>query len=346
MGPVVAPAAPRTGTRREDLVNLVIRQSRRPAGLIDVRAAPEPLIGRGALRGDVLGPAQLPGQGLSRVFPGQHPASRQMMQLHPPARPAHHTLGRERVQRQRQRRPRVVHGQHVPAGLVIHHHELARAARAAPFIQPVDPPGHRDQVGARRHRTFHPDRLAGRIQAGHVRLHQAPGPAAVPGGLCRVGKALVDPAALKQVAGGRDRSPLARQPPPPGQRVVHARAQAVVRPRRALAWRRPVQVAHPVPARAVQPGAQPGRRARVKPPGHALEAKLLHGPILTRPTDKPGARRLSVARGGRGHARRPGAAGRQGLTAAPETSSRRNPRRASWGRRSPRSRSAFPPWRP
>ena len=37
-----------------------------------------------------------------------------------------------------------------------------------------------------------------------------------------------------------------------------------MRPRRALRRRRPVQVAHPVPARAVEPGAQPGGRAGVQ----------------------------------------------------------------------------------
>src|SRR6185369_15771778 len=39
---------------------------------------------------------------------------------------------------------------------------------------------------------------------------------------------------------------------------------------------RPVKVAHPVPAREVQPAGQPGRRARVEPPRHSLESQLLH----------------------------------------------------------------------
>ena len=148
-----------------------------PAG----RDVPEQLVRRGAFRCDVLGPAQLPGQRFVRVLPGEDPASRQMMQLDPPARPPHHPPGRERIQSQRQGRPSVVHAEHVPAGLVVHHHELARTAWLEPVIQAVDPAGDRDQVGPSRHRALHPDRLVCRVQPGHVGLHHAPRPGPVLG---------------------------------------------------------------------------------------------------------------------------------------------------------------------
>ena len=59
-----------------------------------------------------------------------------------------------------------------------------------------------------------------------------------------------------------------------GQRVVHARAEAVVRPRRALGRGGPVQVGHPVPAPAVQPRTQPGQHPG-QPPRHAVQDRLV-----------------------------------------------------------------------
>ena len=244
-------------------------------------AGPEPLVRYGALLGDGFGAAQLAGQRLLAVLPGEDPAGWQMMEFNPPAGPPHHPLGRERVERERQRRPGVVHAEHVPAGLVVHHHKVAGPCRPTPVIQAVDPPGHGDQVGSGRHRALHPDGLAGRVQAAHVGLHEAPGPAPVAGRLLRVGEAVREPALLEQTTRGGHGPLPARQPPPSGQRVVHARAEAVVRPRRALAGRRAVQVAHPVPARALQPGAEPGRRAGVKPPRHTFEAELLPALLLS-----------------------------------------------------------------
>ena len=69
---------------------------------------------------------------------------------------------------------------------------------------------------------------------------------------------------------------LDRPPPPKGPPWAHNSLGASVHNALAGWWRLPVQVAHPVPARALQPGGQPGRRAGVEPPRHPLEAQLLH----------------------------------------------------------------------
>ena len=257
--PVVAPGAGRAGARREHLVVAVGGQ-----------AVAHPLVGGGALLGDVLGAAQVPGQRLLGVRPGDDVAGGQVVQLHPVAGPPQRAPGGQRVQRQGHRAARVVRGQQVPSGLVIHDDELG------PGVEAVDPPGDRDLVRAGRDRPFHAERLVGRVEPGDVALHHGDGALALAHRLGLVREALVDPAAVHQGARGRDGALGQRQPPPAGQGVVHGGAEAVVRPRRPLGRRRPVQVAHPVPARAVQPGGQPGRRAGVEPPRHPLEAQLLH----------------------------------------------------------------------
>ena len=267
---VVAPAAAGRRLRREHLV---------VAGRGQRRA--HPLIGLGALLGDLLGPPQVPRQALVGVRPGEHLAARQMMQLHLPAVAVQRARGGDRVQGKRERTARVVHREHVAARLVVDDDELGpvRAVRARPCVETVDPPGDRDHVGARRHRPLHADRLVRRVEAGDVAFHQAARPVPVPGRLRVAREPLVDPARRDERAGRRHRAPRQRQPPPARERVVHARADAVVRPRRPLGRGRPIQVAHPVAARAVQPGRQPGRRARVEPPRHALEAELLHNTV-------------------------------------------------------------------
>ncbi len=173
----------------------------------------------------------------------------------------------------------------MPASLVIDHDKLAAAIGPAPVIQPVNPAGHCDQLGAGSYRPFHSGRLTGRIKSADVALHHHPGPVAIADGLSGIGESLVDPAPLQQVTRGRHTTLAPGQPPPPGQRVMDARADAIVRPRRSLGRRRAVQVGHPVPARAIEPRAQPGRRARVQPTWHALETELLHSSILARWSD-------------------------------------------------------------
>ena len=289
---VVAPAAAGRRLRREHLVVL---------GRGELRA--HPLIGLGALLGHLLGPPQMPPQGLVGVRPGEHLPARQVMQLDLPAVAVQRARGGDRVQRERERTARVVHREQVAAGLVVDHDELGavRAVRARPGVEPVDPTGDRDHLGSRRHRPLHPDRLVGRVETGDVQLHQPARPVPVAGRLRAGREALADPALRDEPARGLHRAPRQRQPPPAGQRVVHARADAVVRPRRPLGHHRPVEVAHPVPARAVQPGGKPGRRARVETPRHALEAELLHyrsvmvGPAVTQPSKRLAASPIVVS---------------------------------------------------
>ncbi len=231
---VIAPPAPAAGARREDLV----------AAPAFARA----LVGIPAFTGDRLGPAQLPGERLVGVIPGQHLARRQMMQFHLGAGPVQRAGRGQRVDRERQRTAGVVDGERVPPGLVIDHDELSVAG-----IQPVDAAGEGDQVGAGRHRAFHADRLVRGIQPGNVPLDHLARSLALLGRLRLVQVAVAEPAADKQRARGRDGPLFPREPPPAGQRVVHARAKAVVRPGRALLRSGPVQVTETVPARAIEP---------------------------------------------------------------------------------------------
>ena len=250
------------------------------------------------------------------MVPAQHPPGRQVVQLDGVAGAAQHPARGYRVEREGHRGPRVVDGQQATAGLVVDHDEFAlgrpgpghRRAVAwltgvlgpgvpgGPVVQAVDPAGDRDQVGLGRDGPFHPGRLAVGIEPGHVVLDHRPGAAQVLRALGVIGIPVGEPAAREQRAGRLGRPFLPVQPPPPGQRVVHAGAQAVVRPRRALRWRRPVQVRHPVPSRAIQPGPQPARRARVQPPRHSLEAKLFHATIVAHGTDNPARITVTPAR--------------------------------------------------
>ena len=85
--PVVAPAAAGARLRREHLVVLLPGQ----------RGA-HPLVRLGALRGDVLGPPQVPLQRLRGVLPGEHLPGRQVVQLHAAAVAAQRP-GRRRARR-------------------------------------------------------------------------------------------------------------------------------------------------------------------------------------------------------------------------------------------------------
>ena len=285
------------------------RSSGRPSRSRSSAAAHSSAIGLGA--------AQVPGQRFLAVRPGEDLAGGQVVQFHPVAGAPQDAARGQRVQRQGQRAAGVVRGEHVPSGLVVHHHELGPLPdSAAPGVEAVDPPGDRDLVGAGRDRPFHPERLVGRVEPGDVPLDHRDGPLALAHRLGLVREALVDPAAVKQAARGRDGALGPRQPPPAGQGVVDAGAKAVVRPRRALRRRRPVQVAHPVPARAVQPGREPGRRARVEPPRHPLEAELLHrlpsrrGSTGTRSRGRPWPRSRTSSPPPRPSSPGPGPAGR------------------------------------
>jgi hypothetical protein len=113
------------------------------------------------------------------MVPADHLPGRQVVQLDPVAVAAQHPPGGDRVDRQRERAAGVVDAHHVAARLVIHHHEFGAAAIRRARVQPVDPPGHRDHVGARRHRALYADRLVGRVKAGGVPLDQLARPVPV-----------------------------------------------------------------------------------------------------------------------------------------------------------------------
>jgi superfamily II DNA/RNA helicase len=110
---VIAPPAPAARARREDLVA--------------APAVARALVGLRAFTGDRLGPAQLPGERLVGVVPGQHLTGRKMMQFHPGTGPVQRAGGGQRVDRERQRAAGVVDGERVPPGLVIDHDKLAVA---------------------------------------------------------------------------------------------------------------------------------------------------------------------------------------------------------------------------
>ena len=131
------------------------------------------------------------------VLPGEHLPGRQVVQFHATAVAAQRPGGGERVDRQRERAARVVHGQQVAAGLVVDDDELGAVGarpRPRPGVEPVDPPGYRDRVGPRRHRPLDADRLVGRVEPADVLLHQGPGPVPVAGRLRLAGEPLADPA--------------------------------------------------------------------------------------------------------------------------------------------------------
>jgi hypothetical protein len=264
---VVAPAARRAGLRREHLVVLFAGQ----------RGA-HPLVGVRALGRDILSPPEVPPEGLIGVLPGEHLPRRQVVQLNAAAVTAQRAGGGERVDRQCERTARVIHGQQVAAGLVVNDDELGAflVIQARPGIEPVDPSRDRYLVGPRRHRALHADGLVGRVEPADVPLHEGSRPVPVAGRLRVAREPLTDPALDQQRARGLRRAPGQRQPPPGRQGIMDGRANAVVRPRRPFRRGWPVQVAHPVLAGTVEPGREPGRRTRVKPPRHSLETELLH----------------------------------------------------------------------
>ena len=178
---------------------------------------------------------QLPGQRLLVVLPGEYagrsaddavrPAGRAVAS---PARP------RQRVQRERQRGPGVIDGQHVPAGLVVHHDEVASvpAARAGHPAGRSGPDTAIRSVLVATVRSTPTGSLAGSRPV-DVGLHHAAGTRAGSAADCA---SSAKPSVSQPCS---SRSPAARhgplpagQPPPAGQRVVHAGAEAVVRPRR------------------------------------------------------------------------------------------------------------------
>src|SRR5262245_44496226 len=165
----------------------------------------------------------------------------------------------------------MVGAQRVPAGLVVDHHELATAA-----VQPVDPAAHRERLGPGRHDPLDTERLVARVQLIDVPHDPFRSPLASLLALYLVAISVAEPAGRQQPTGGVGRALGHRQPPPSGERVVHARAQAVVCPRWSLARLRPVHVSHAVAPGAVKPSVQPGRRRGEQPARHPLEAKLVH----------------------------------------------------------------------
>jgi len=143
----------------------------------------------------------------------------------------------------------------VPTGLVVNDDEIPRLAVVGrAIVEPVDPAGHGDHVGSGRDHALDPGRLASRVKLGDVTLDHLTAASAVLRRLRVVGKTIGEPPGLQQVTCSRH-GPLAPgQPPPSGEGVVDAGAEAVVRPRRPFRRRRPVQVDKLVPTRAVQPG--------------------------------------------------------------------------------------------
>ena len=104
-------------------------------------------------------PTQVSGQRLGRVLVADHLVARQVVQLDLDARAAEGPGRRQGVERQRQRAADVEHGQRPPAGLVVDDHQLAAAVRAEPVVEPVDPAGQREHLGAGRHRPLDAQRL-------------------------------------------------------------------------------------------------------------------------------------------------------------------------------------------
>ncbi len=112
---------------------------------------------------------------------------------------------------------------------------------------------------------------------------------------------------LQQIGSRRGHGPLAGGSPCTNPaRALCTALWAVVGPRRPLWRRRAVQIAHLVPARAVQPRAQPGGRACIKPSRHTLEAELFHLSILAGPQSNASQAHVSPQAGAMaaGHARR------------------------------------------
>jgi hypothetical protein len=119
-----------------------------------------------------------------------------VVQFHPVAGPPQRPARGQRVQSQGHRTARVIGGEQVPSGLVVHHHQFGPAGLGRAGVETVDPPGYRDRVGARRDRPFYPERLVFRVESGDVPLDHGDGPLALAHRLGLVREALVDPAAV------------------------------------------------------------------------------------------------------------------------------------------------------
>ena len=114
-----------------------------------------------------------------------------------------------------------------------------------------------------------------RLQRLDVRLQPAQRPPVGGPLLLVVAVALADPGALEQRGQRLGTAPVGGQRIPVLQGGVHAGAERVVRPRRALGWGRPVDVGVAVATRAVRVRAELARGADEQPLRHALEAELL-----------------------------------------------------------------------
>jgi hypothetical protein len=110
-------------------------------------------------------------------------------------------------------------------------------------------------------------------------------------GLRIVGEAVSGPSPFDERSRRRGRAPGDRLGPPAAEGEVHGRADGVVRPRGPLRWLRPVEVGHPVATRAVEPGRQPGGRAREEPCRHPLEPQLRRHALMISPRYDETARR-------------------------------------------------------
>lgn len=221
----------------------------------------------------------MPPQRLLGVLPLSHSPRRQMMQLHPPTRLPQRPPSSQRVQRQRLRPPSIIRSQHMPPSLVVHDHQLP-----VPVIDPVHSPLGNNPLSRRGNPPLHPQRLERDVQRRHVVVHPSPSPLPIHGSLVDVPKPLGLPLPVHQ------RHRLLRRPPISGQieqrlqRVVHNSPQRVVRPSPTPGRRRPVQVRHPEPTRAVRPRVELRGRDAHEPTrcrGAEVEAELFHPPQVT-----------------------------------------------------------------
>src|SRR3954468_2593654 len=122
-------------------------------------------------------------------------------------------------------------------GLVVDDNELLAAT-----IQSVDAARHGDPLGAHRYRPLDADRLAVRVDPFDIALHHVGGTVTPGQALLIVAEAETDPLLTHQRGRRLRRAPVDRQGPPGGERCVDGGTEAVVRPRRALGRRRPVDV--------------------------------------------------------------------------------------------------------
>jgi len=126
------------------------------------------------------------------VLPAQDPLGGQMVQLDRRTRSPQRPGAAERVERQRQRAPRVVAGQHGPAGLVVHDHELVLAQ-----VDAIHPATNRQGGGLHGDGALDPHGFYFGVQPGGVPLHHVPGPATPPLGAGVIGETLGPPTGLR-----------------------------------------------------------------------------------------------------------------------------------------------------